>query len=179
MRAFLTGLMLLGTAAAAETPTPAALQGGLAGQWRGALGYRDYQTDALFELAVDTEIRALPDGVTVVRVSSFDDGPKVGLVYITTASLYDAKAGTVSAAMLRKGRAAELTVDSVAVTAYSDPAHWTMRYERDGTDGDSPAKIRTTETRDGDTVLAVKDVLPATATDGKWRFRNQLRLTRR
>ena len=49
---------------AADPPAPATLEAGLAGRWHGALGYRDYQSDALFELAVDTDIRALADGAT-------------------------------------------------------------------------------------------------------------------
>ena len=53
-----------------------------------------------------------------------------------------------------------------------------MRSEADGSDDDKPARLRVTETRDGDALLAVKEVLPAAATDGKWRFRNQTRLTR-
>ncbi len=174
--------MLLATLAAAapvgavEPPAPAALEAGLAGQWHGALGYRDYQSNTLFELAVDTDIRALVDGGTVVRVSKFDEGPKKAPAFITTASLFTA--GSVTAATLRAGRPVELATDRVSVTDFTDAAHWTMCYEEDGRDGGEPARLRVTETRTGDALLTVKEVLPASATDGVWRFRNQTRLTR-
>ena len=163
---------------AATPPSAASLEAGLAGQWQGALGYRDYQTDKLFELPVKTEIRALGDGVTIIRVSAFDDGPKAGTVYITTVSLHDPKAGTVTSASFRKNSKPELETEKVSVAAYSDFTHWTVRSEADGSDDDKPAKLRVTETRDGGTLLSVKEVLPAAADDGKWRFRNQTRLTR-
>ncbi|MBC7495639.1 MAG: hypothetical protein H7243_00545 [Sphingomonadaceae bacterium] len=160
------------------TPTPAALESGLAGRWRGALGYRDYQSNKLEELPVETEIRAVGDGVSVVRIAKFDDGPKTGTVTITTAALYDDKAGTVSEVSLRKGRPVEVATEHVAVTARIDATHWTLSYTEDGQDNDAPARLRITETLTGDTLLSVKEVLPATATDGVWRFRNQTRLAR-
>ena len=162
---------------AADPPSPVALEAGLAGTWHGALGYRDYQSDTLFELAVDTDIRAVADGMTVVRVSKFDEGAKKAPAFITTASLFT-PAGTVTAATLRAGRPVELAADRVTVTGFTDATHWRMRYEEDGVDGGEPAKLRVTETRTGDALLTVKEVLPASATDGVWRFRNQTRLTR-
>lgn len=175
-----TAMLLIGppAAAAAAAPSPAVLQAGLAGNWRGALGYRDYQSNKLEELPVRTEIRALGDGVTVIRISTFDDGPKTGLVYITTASLYAPAAGTVTDVSLRKGRAVETTTERVAVTAFADATHWALRYDEEGTDDDKPAKLRVAETRDGDNLLSIKEVLPAAAADGVWHFRNQTRLTR-
>lgn len=161
----------------AAAPTPATIEAGLAGKWHGALGYRDYQSNELFELAVDTDIRALDDSATVIRVSVFDEGPKKAPALITTASLFT-PAGTVTAATLRAGRPVELATDHVTVSAFTDPTHWTMRYEEDGVDGGQPARMRVTETRTGDALLTVKEVLPASATDGVWQFRNQTRLTR-
>lgn len=161
---------------AAATPGAAQLQAGLAGQWTGALGYRDYQTDRLEEIPVATEIRTIGDGVTLVGVSTYDDGPRVGAVFITTVQQF--AGDKVSTASSRKGRAMEISTDTVAVTRYVDATHWTIVSSSDGKDNDKPAKLRTTETRDGDMLLAVKEVLPATATDGKWRYRNQRRLTR-
>lgn len=171
-------LVVLAAAALAAAPTPAALESGLAGNWTGALGYRDYQSNKLEELPVATEIRAVGDGVSVLRISTFDDGPKTGAVHITTASLFDARAGTVTEVSLRKGRPVEATTDRVTVTSYADATHWVLRYDEDGQDDDKPAKLRVTETRTGDALLSVKEVLPAAAADGVWRFRNQTRLTR-
>jgi hypothetical protein len=171
-------LIALAAAALAAAPTPAALESGLAGHWHGALGYRDYQSDKLEEIPVDTEIRVVGDGVSVVRVSTFDDGPKTGSVFITTAAMFDDKAGMMTEVSLRKGRKVETSTDHVTVAAFTDATHWVMRYEQEGQDDDKPAKLRVTETRTGDALLAVKEVLPASATDGVWRFRNQTRLTR-
>ena len=78
---------------AQEQPAAYDLQ---AGKWTGALGYRDYQTDRLFELAMTSEIRALPDQATMIRVSSFDDGPKTGFVYVTSVNLYDSAKSAIS-----------------------------------------------------------------------------------
>lgn len=165
-------------AAAQNLPSPFDLQAGLVGKWTGTLGYRDYRTNKLFELPVTTEIRALPDKATVIRISSFDDGPKTGFVYITSASLYDAAKSTVTTTTLRKGRAVETSTDAVTVIAYTDPAHWAVRYESDGSDDNKPARLRTTETRDGNTVMTVKEVMPKDDAAKGWQFRNQTRLVR-
>jgi hypothetical protein len=158
--------------------TAAQLQSQMAGAWTGALGYRDYQTNELFELPVETKISAVPDGVTIVRVSSYDDGPKTGIVYITTTSFFESPS-RITSFVTRKGRAVETLTDEVRVTAFADPTHWTITYERSGTDGDSPARIRTTEVRDGDSVLAKKEVMPLADAAKGWQFRNQLRLVRK
>ncbi len=177
-----SGLALAGLAStpafAQSTPSPFDLHAGLVGKWTGALGYRDYQTNKLFELPMKTEIQALPDKATVVRVSSYDDGPKTGIVYITSASLYDAAKSTVSSAVLRKGRTVDTFQEALTVVAYTDPQHWIVRYESDGTDDNKPALLRTTETRKGDTVTTVKEVNFKTDTPARWVFRNQTRLTR-
>jgi len=174
---FLAGALLLAGPAAAA-PSAAELQGALAGSWKGALGYRDYQDNKLYELPVQTEVTAIGDGVSVLRVSTFDDGPSVGAVRITSASLFDPAAGTVTSATLRKGRPVEVSTEAVRLSAYRDPMHWTLVYERIGPDGDGEARIRITETRDGDSLMSVKEVRPLTPTDAPWAFRNQTRLTR-
>jgi hypothetical protein len=169
-------LLLAGPAAAA--PSAADLQGALAGAWKGALGYRDYQDNKLYELPVQTQVTAIGDGVSVLRISTFDDGPSVGAVRITSASLFDPAAGTVTSATLRKGRPVEVSTEAVRLSAYRDPVHWTLVYERNGPDGDGEARIRITETRDGDSLMSVKEVRALTPTDAPWAFRNQTRLTR-
>lgn len=171
-------LVAVAPVVAQTTPSPAELQAGLVGKWSGALGYRDYQSNKLFELPVRTEITALPDKATVLRVSVFDDGPATGLVHITSASLYDAAKGTVSTTTLRKGRTVETASDSVTVLRFTDAQHWEVRYERDGTDDDKPARVRITETRDGNRVTSVKEVMPRAAEAKGWQFRNRTRLER-
>ena len=169
-------VLLAGPAAAA--PSAAELQAELAGDWKGALGYRDYQDNTLHELPVQTQVTAIGDGVTVLRVSTFDDGPSVGAVRITTASLFDPITGTVTSTSLRKGRPAELITEAVRLSDYRDPARWTLVYEHTGRDGDNEARIRVTETRDGDSLLSIKEVRPLAPADAPWVFRNQTRLLR-
>ncbi len=176
--ALLVSVLIAAPLVAQEKPSPYELQAGLAGKWTGALGYRDYQSNRLFELPVSTEIRALPDQATVIRISTFDDGPKTGLVYITSASLYDPTASTVATTILRKGRAVETSTDTVTTVTYADATHWVVRYEADGTDDNKPALLRTTETRDGDKVTTVKEVMPKANLAKGWQFRNQTRLVR-
>jgi hypothetical protein len=158
-------------------PSPAALQSGLAGRWTGALGYRDYQTDELFEIPVSTTVVQVADGVTQVRISLFDDGP-ARPVWITTTSLQNEAAGTVSSASYRSGRPVELGVETVRLTDWSDDTHWTLVYDSTAEDDDQPAEIRVTETRDGDSLMSVKAVRPVGGDETAWRFRNQTRLTR-
>lgn len=179
MKQLALALLLAMPAVAAPVAAPAAaeLERGLAGRWAGTLGYRDYQSDRLFEIPVRSEITALPDGVTLLRVSTFDDGPRVGNVIITTASLHDPAAGTVTSATFRKGRAVETGTERLTVTAFADATHWTVVAEQDGSDDDKPALLRITEVRDGDTLTATKEVQPKGG-DGRWQFRNRTKLTR-
>lgn len=169
-------LLSLQAGSVPPAPTPAALEAGLAGRWQGSLGYRDYQSNRLEEIPMQTRIEALPDGATIIRVSSFDDGPRVGDVFITTASLFDTKAGQVTSASLRRGRKVEAQAEQVRVASVTDATHWTLVYEADGSDDDKPARLRTTEVRDGDVLTATKEVLPKGTAD--WQFRNRSRLTR-
>ncbi|CAN5390610.1 hypothetical protein BH10PSE2_BH10PSE2_29600 [soil metagenome] len=166
----------------AAAPSAATLRQGVAGRWVGALGYRDYQTNELFELPVITTIVAVGDGLTLVQTSRFDDGPgKEGaakVVWITTTSLDDAAASTTTQASYRAGETVELETEAVAVRTWSDATHWTLIYSHVGSDDDAPADIRITETRDGDALLSVKEVRPVGSDEAAWRFRNQTRLTR-
>lgn len=118
----------------------------------------------------------MPDGLTQIRRSLFDDGPDKP-VWITTVSLDDRAAGTVTSAAYRAGRAVELSVETVTVTAYVDPTHWSIVYGRTGQDGDSMADIRVTATRDGNDLLEIKEVRPAGSSEA-WAYRNQTRLSR-
>ncbi|WP_296817269.1 hypothetical protein [Brevundimonas sp.] len=165
-----------GLAWAQASPTATELRAGLEGRWVGALGYRDYQTDRLFELPVRTSIDVVDDGVTAIRRSAFDDGP-AGTVWIVSTSLDDPQAGTVTTATFREGREVELLTETVEIVAYEGPQSWTIVYRRVGEDDDAPADIRVTETRAGDELLSVKEVRPLGAGDDAWRFRNQTRLT--
>ncbi|MBC7505042.1 MAG: hypothetical protein H7267_04885 [Sandarakinorhabdus sp.] len=162
-------------AAAGPSPSPAVLEAGLNGSWKGSLGYRDYQSNEIQEIPVSTRIEALSDGATVLRIPTFDDGPNVGNVIITTASLHDPVAGIVTLGRFRKGRPVELSTAQLSVTAFKDATHWTVTSEEDGRDDDKPALIRVTEVRDGDMLTATKDVQLKAGSAG-WQFRNRTRL---
>lgn len=171
-------LTLLAAPVFAQTaPSATELRAGLAGRWTGALGYRDYQTDRLFEIPVITTIEALPDGVTIIRRSLFDDGP-ANPVWITSVSLDDPSAGTTTSASYRRGQTPELSTETVRVSAWRDATHWTLIYAETGQDDEAPADIRVTETREGDSLISVKEVRPVGADETAWRFRNQTRLVR-
>ncbi len=162
-------------AEAQPAPTAVELRLGLAGRWSGALGYRDYQSDRLFEIPVETTIETPGDGATLIRRSLFNDGPDKP-VWITTISLDDAETST--SASFRAARTPEMSTETVEVAAFVDATHWTLVYRQTGEDDDAPADIRITETRDGDTLVEIKEVRPVGAADDAWRFRNQTRLSR-
>ncbi len=166
-------------AQAQSAKTAAELERGLVGQWVGALEYRDYRTNEKQELPMTNAISALPDGVTVTRVSTFDDGPVTGLVYITTVKLFDAKTLGSSNAVFRKGRALDTWTDNTQVTRFLSDTNWTVVYQHDGTDNNKPATVRTTQTRDGDTLSALKEGKPLGAADSEFAFRNSVRLKRK
>ena len=111
-----------GASHAADAPSPEALERGLAGRWTGALEYRDYQSNRSFKLPTTALLSTGPDGATMTRLSSFDDGPKTGVVTITTVSLFDAS-GIVTSAMFRKGRVVEMWSDAARVSVYEDATH--------------------------------------------------------
>lgn len=158
-------------------PTPTALRMALAGTWKGALGYRDYQTNKLYELPVTTTIIAVPDGVTLIQRSIFDEGAGQQPVWITTTSIDDPKSMTVASASYRKGNKPELETEAIALERYAGQTDWTISYSQTGEDDDKPAQIRVTETRKGDALLSIKEVRPVNG-DAPWTFRNQTKLTR-
>ena len=166
----------------AVVPTPGApgfrMAVSRAGDWTGALGYKDYQSGELFELGVKTSIRNVPDGVTQVRQSEFDEGPKKAPVWITTVSILDKDGAELSYAGFRKGRPVELRQQQISVQHYDGPTKWTLIYNEQGEDGDTKSDIRITETREGDSLKEVKEVRPLGEAKAEWKFRNQTVLKR-
>ena len=174
-------IIFLATPALAQTPpqpTPAALETGLTGQWTGTLAYRDYQSDKMVELPMRADYRGLDDGVTVLNIATFDDGPKAGNVIITTVELFNPKAGTVDNIAIRKGKPIDRESDKTSLVAYTDDQHWTVHFEHDGVDGKTKSKIRSVETRDGDALTIEEDVVPLVAKKKDWKMRNITHLTR-
>lgn len=163
----------------AQTPARSAqeLLAGLVGEWRGALGYRDYQSNQLFELPVETSITLAVDGRTLVRSSRFDEGDAPD-VFIMSMSGFDDVSGDYETAGFRAGRAMYTNRERAEVREARDATHWTMVFTERGRDDDRDADIRVTLTRDGDETLSVKEVDYLDDPAVVWEFRNQTRLTR-
>jgi len=178
MRSMVWALAGLVWAGAAEAQTsPADLLAGTAGAWAGALGYRDYQSNRLFELPVETDIVLAADGRTLIRTSRFDEGAAPA-VFIVSAAAFDAESGLYETAGFRAGRAMYVSRERVSVQAAADASHWTLIFAERGMDDDRAADIRITLTRNGDEMLSVKEVDYLDDPDVRFEFRNQTRLTR-
>jgi hypothetical protein len=171
-------LLLSCTAAWAQTPPPAELERALTGRWQGHLEYRDYQSDRRVRIPLQSELRLGSDGATLTRESRFDDGPARGTVLITTVSLYDEAGSRVTAASFRRGRAVETSTETARVIDHAGATQWTAEWQRRGLDGGVDSDIRTTLTRRGDEMRAVKEVRAAGAETAAWAFRNETVLKR-
>ncbi len=164
--AVITALLLLIRATPALAATPdseraARLLAATAGQWKGELQYRDYQSNSWQGLPVDVAISAQPDGVTTVRTARYDDGPQTGIVTITTATMIDNAASTQAYAIFRKGRAVDAGAATISlVQSGSDPTKWTIVTLERRKDGNDVAQVRETTTRDGDMMTTLKEVDP-------------------
>lgn len=168
--------------ASAQTPpatvTPTAIRAALAGSWQGKLEYRDYQADRWFGIPVKVSIELMRDGLTLIRHADFDDGPKTGIVTITTIALLDPATGREQSASFRKGRETDVTTATLKLTRAEALDHWTLEETRDGKDDDRPARIRETTTRDGRVMVTLKEVDFLDDTGEAWLTRNRTTLTR-
>ncbi|MCW3797805.1 hypothetical protein OMW55_08315 [Sphingomonas sp. BN140010] len=159
--------------------TVAAARMAQVGRWQGKLEYRDYQADRWFGLPVTVEVRDGGDGVALLRVADFDDGPKVGAVRITTASMLLADGARESSVSLRKGRDVELSTARLSLReGATGPANWTLVSEETGRDDDRPARIRVTTARAGDQMVALKEVDFTDDAAEAWLVRNRTTLRR-
>lgn len=163
-------------------PSPvdvAAARATLAGNWEGSLEYLDYSANKWFGIPVKTVVEDQGDGVTMIRKSDFDDGPKVGNVSITSVELFDPAAGTITTGTFRKARPVEVFTYTVRMEgSATDATHWTMVEESLGKDDDRPAILRLTTTRDGNKIETVKQVDFQDDDKSEWITRNRTRLTR-
>ena len=175
-----TALLALAVAPATAAPAPpvtvASARQSLVGQWQGKLEYRDYQADKWFGLPVKVRVSDGGDGVTLIRVADFDDGPKTGIVRITTVSLLDG--ATETSATFRKGRKPGLSTATLALTASRDATHWTLTETETATDDNRPATLRLTTVRDGAKLVTLKEVDFTDDTKAEWLVRNRTTLER-
>ena len=172
----LAPLLLL--AAAGMPPTIQDARASLAGRWQGKLEYRDYQADRWFGLPVTVTVELGGDRLTLIRKAAFDDGPQTGIVHITTVALFDPRTGQEQAASFRAGRPVEVDTATLRLTDARDAEHWTLVEESDGRDDDRPARIRETTTREGDSLVTLKEVDFADDAKAEWLQRNRTTLTR-
>lgn len=159
--------------------TPEDLLRGLEGVWTGALGYRDYQTNALFELPMQTTYEIGPDGHAMLQTSRFTEGGERDDVYIVSLSAFDPASGLLETATFRSDRA--MVVTRQTVEAPDPPVSlttWSLVLTERGEDDGRPADIRITLTRDGDEVRSVKEVDDLTDDVTAFAYRNEYRLTR-
>lgn len=174
----IAALLLLAAAPSTDTGI-AGLLAGTAGDWCGRLEYRDYKTDTWEGLPMATRIAVQPDGLTLVRTSAFDDGPKVGIVWIIGLEQFDPATGKLHYASLRRGKPVangEQVLSSPAAPV--DPLHWQVVARETVTDGPAPADARETLSRDGDRLTTLKEVAPAGSPMPTWKPRNRTALTK-
>lgn len=155
-------------------PTLAEVIASQTGDWSGKLEYRDYQADSWFGLPMRVSIADGGDGVTQIRTADFDDGPRVGVVRITSVSMLGGEGGATEYSVgFRKGRTPEVSTARLTLTQWRDPAHWTILAEEEATDDDRPALIRSTTVRDGATLTTLKEVDFTDDEGEEWLVRNR------
>ena len=177
--AFIAGVAI---PAGAVTPSPPVSVGearsSLTGTWQGQLEYLDYTANKWFGIPVTVTIELLSDGVTTIRRSTFDDGPKIGMVLITSIELFDRTQSTVTIGGFRKGRTPDLMTYSVTMGGSGAGArYWRMIEIARSTDDDRPAMLRLTTVRNGGSIETLKEVDFLDDNKDEWLKRNRTRLT--
>lgn len=170
--------MLAPIALAAVQPSIADIRSSLIGRWTGSLEYRDYQSDRWFGLPVKIEIVDGGDGVTLIRRADYDDGPKAGTVRITTVAMLSADGSRETSATFRKGHDVELETALLTTAGVRDREHWTLVETIIGKDDDRPATIRQTTTRNGSSLVTLKEVDFRDDAKVEWLTRNRITLSR-
>ncbi len=168
-------------AGAQEVPaiTLAEARASTAGAWEGQLQYLDYQLGEWQGIPVTVTVTLEGDGNTISRRATFDDGPKVGNVFITSLEMLGPDGTTEYSTGFRAGRVPELGTATLTLASATDAAHWTMLALEEGTDDDRPARIRLTTTRDGASLVTLKEVEFLDEPGEQWFSRNRTVLTRK
>lgn len=176
--ALLTAAVPVAAEEAAPAITLAEARASTAGAWTGQLQYLDYQSGEWQGIPVTVTVTLEGDGNTIIRRAAFDDGPRVGTVYITSLTMLGKDGTTEYTTGFRAGRSPEVSAYTLTLTAAADPEHWTIRAELDGTDDDRPARIRETTTRDGASLVTLKEVDFLDEPGEQWFSRNRSVLER-
>lgn len=160
-------------------PTLAEARASTAGTWEGQLQYRDYQSGTWEGIPMTVTVTIEGDGNTLTRRAIFDDGPRVGNVFITSLEMLGPDGTTEYATSFRAGRVPALSKATLSLAAARDAAHWTILAIEEGTDDDRPARIRLTTTRDGASLVTLKEVDFLDEPGEQWLTRNRTVLTRK
>ena len=171
--AALSAVALPASAQEAPAITLAQARASTAGAWTGQLQYLDYQSGEWQGIPVTVAVTVEGDGNTLSRRAAFDDGPRVGTVYITSLAMLGKDGTTEYTTGFRAGRTPELSAHTLTLTAAADAQHWTMLAVRDGEDDDRPARIRETTTRDGARLVTLKEVDFLDDAGEEWFSRNR------
>jgi hypothetical protein len=163
---------------AAPAITLAEARASTAGAWNGQLQYLDYSSGEWQGIPVTVSNELMGDGNTIIRRAAFDDGPRAGMVYITSMAMLDKDGITEYTTGFRAGRTPELSAYTLTLITAADAEHWTIRAELDGTDDDRPARIRETTTRDGASLVTLKEVDFLDEPGEQWFSRNRSVLER-
>lgn len=166
--------------AAQEAPavTLAQARASTAGAWAGELQYLDYQSGEWQGIPVTVTVTLEGDGNTLTRRAAFDDGPKVGLVTITSLAMLGKDGTTEYSTSFRTGRTPELGSDTLTLAAAKDAEHWTILATRDASDDNRPARIREITTREGAKMITLKEVDFLDEPGEQWFSRNRTVLER-
>lgn len=173
--------VLIALPAAAQEPAPLSLaeaRAATAGAWTGQLQYLDYSSGQWEGIPVTVTVEVVGDGNTLIRRAVFDDGPRVGNVFITSLAMLAKDGATEHSTSFRAGRTPELGTDSLALTAARDAQHWTIVATREAQDDDRPARIRETTTLDGTRLVTLKEVDFLDDAGEEWFSRNRTVLER-
>lgn len=146
--------------------------------WQGELQYLDYQSGEWQGIPLTVTVMLEGDGNTLTRRAAFDDGPKVGMVYITSLSMLGEDGTTEYNTAFRAGRGPDLIANTVSLGAAAQAERWTMLATRDGEDNNRPARIRETTTRDGARMITLKEVDFLGEPGEQWFSRNRTVLER-
>jgi len=181
--AVLAAITTLAAPLAAQDAPPAVTlaeaRASTAGAGEGELQYRDYQSGTWEGIPMTVTGTLEGDGNTLTRRATFDDGPRVGNVYITALEMLGPDGTTEYAASFRAGREPELGKATLTLAAATDAAHWTILAIEEGEDDDRPARIRLTTTRDGASLTTLKEVDFLDDAAEAWLTRNRTVLTRK
>lgn len=166
-------------AAAQEAPalTIAEARASTAGAWEGQLQYLDYSSGKWEGIPVTVTVTLEGDRNTLTRRSVFDDGPRVGNVFITGMSMLGADGVTEYNSGFRAGRTPWLEAATLTLAAATDASHWTIIAVREAEDDNRPARIRETTTRDGASLVTLKEVDFLDDAGEEWFSRNRTVLT--